>query len=416
MTDRPIFNQPKVSLVKDETDRVAAFNLMSDLEFFLHVRAMSPEERRAHLDQSAEKFKQKEEEEAQAKADDEAWRRLKAQDRAKERRAVEGAEKGLVFLAEAEPLSDAFARPDEPQRWAVQDLLPEYGNASLTAPKKVGKTTMMNHLTRCLVDDRAFLGEYKVQPGRVAYFNYEVGPDQWTRWMREVGIVNAEEVFPLHLRGRSLNLRSEVVREKLVEWLATRGIDYLILDPGHRACVGYKSDDNDEVLEFTEALDAVKDEAGVRSIILPLHTGHGSTDRARGAARWGDWPDAIWTYEKTKDGGRSLEAEGRDVLLQPSMLFYDERHRDLYITDGPIPDSENRSIEDKILEFLANNPDVQAKKSDIGGRIGKGKQAAMQAADALQGLGKIHYVAGPYNAQILRLGPPDVGFAQLSSE
>lgn len=348
----------------------------------------------------------------QAEADALARRREKALRRARRGEDLEGAEAGLAFLDETETLTEAFAKPEPEHQWAVKDMLPAGGNVVIAAAQKTGKTTMVNHLAKALVDDVPFLGEFKTEPGRVAFLNYEVGEDQWIRWMRDAGIRNTGEVFPVHLRGKFLTLRSEAVRDRFTEWLIKRGIDYLILDPGHRACAGYKSDDNDEVLEFTEMLDKVKEDAGVKSIIMPLHTGHQATGRARGAARWGDWPDATWTYEKTKEGGRTLEAIGRDVELAPSMISYDAPRRDLIILGGALTEQqkEERTVEDMILTYLERNPDDQPRKGQIGDRIGKGKQVAMQAADQLVGRGAAHYVTGARNAQILRPGPAVVIF------
>lgn len=350
----------------------------------------------------------------QAAEDRAALIRYRGQVRARRTVDLEGAEQALAFLGETESLTDAFARPEPEQQWAVKDMLPADGNVVLVAAQKTGKTTMVNHLAKALVDDVPFLGEFPVEPGRVAFFNYEVGGEQWTRWMRDAGIRNTDEVFPVHLRGKFLTLRSEAVRDKFTVWLAEREIDYLILDPGHRACAGYKSEENDEVLEFTEMLDQVKKDAGVKSIIMPLHTGHAAIGRARGAARWGDWPDATWTYEKTKEGGRTLEAIGRDVELAPSMISYDSVRRDLTILGGALTESqrEEQTIGDMILTYLERNPDDQPKKGQIGDRIGKGKQAAMQAADRLVGMGRAHYVTGARNAQILRPGPAAVIFVQ----
>lgn len=335
---------------------------------------------------------------------------LRARDTAKGILAAEKANGSLAFMADAINLKEAFARGIPEATYAVDTLLPEFGNAALVASNKTGKTTMMNHLTKAMVDGIPFLGEYTVEPGLVAFWNYEVGESQWTRWAAEAGIQNADMVHPLHVRGKSISVRSEAVQEQIVEWLRSREIQYWIIDPGHRACIGYNPDDNGEVLEFTEILDTIKERAGVKSIILPLHTGKGG-DTARGAARWADWPDATWTYRRDEKAGcRTLSAEGRDVELAESMISFEPTTRSLQIQIGPLTggQQEVKSIEDEILDFLRNNPDVHPKKGEIGQRLGKSKAGCMDAADRLVYSNRAHYQTGARKAQLLYYGPANL--------
>lgn len=356
---------------------------------------------------------EEQEQRAQEEEDEKQLRRTRALDAARDTIAAERANASLGFLVgEPRSLKDALLEGVPKATFAITGLLPEHGNATLVASNKTGKTTMMNHLTRAMVDDVPFLGEYDVQHGRVAFWNYEVGEDQWTRWTAEAGIQNSDLVFPLHLRGRTVSLRSPQARDMIAEWLSKREIQYWILDPGHRAMTGFQSkgDPNDAVMEFTEALDEVKQAAGVKSIIMPLHTGKNG-DGARGATRWADWPDAIWTYTRDqKLGHRTLAAEGRDVELAESMITYNPTDRSLGINIGPLTEGqqEEKSLEQEILDFLVNNPDVHPKKGEIGQRLGRSKQDCMRAADHLVATNRAHMQTGARNAQMLYYGPANL--------
>lgn len=393
-----LIRQPPVPLIKDEHPWLTLRSILDQAKANLEARAA--EERRIK------------DAEDQATQNRHELIVARARDNAKAALAAEKASGNTDFLAGAISLKEAFDRGIPEATWAIQGLLPEHGNATLVASRKTGKTTMVNHLTKAFVDGVPFLGEYEVEPGRVAFWNYEVSDAQWTRWTAEADIRNSEMVFPLHLRGRALSLRPEPVRDQIVEWLRARNIQYWILDPGHRAMVGFQSqgDPNDAVMAFTETLDEIKERAGVKSIIMPLHTGkHGDT--ARGAARWDDWPDAIWTYTKSeKHGHRTLAAEGRDVELAESMITYDQTARSLGINIGPLTDGqqEEKSLEQTILDFLVNNPDVHPKKGEIGQRIGRGKQDCMRAADHLVATNRAHFQTGPRNAQLLYYGAPNL--------
>lgn len=349
----------------------------------------------------------------QASEDRLALVRLRANENAKGTLAAERANANLSFLGgDIRTLKEDLLAGVPEATWAIRDLLPENGNATLVASNKTGKTTMMNHLTKAFVDGIPFLGEYQVEQGAVAFWNYEVGDGQWVRWTAEAGIENADLVFPLHLRGKSLSLRTPEAREMVAEWLAAREVKYWIIDPGHRAMTGFHSlgDPNDAVMEFTEALDTVKSMAGVKSIVMPLHTGKNG-DAARGASRWADWPDAIWTYTRNEKAGcRTLAAEGRDVELEESMITYNQSDRSLGITLGPMTggQQEAKSLEQEILDFLVNNPDIHPSKSDLGRRLGRSKQDCMRAADHLAATNRAYFQTGPRNAQLLYYGPPNL--------
>jgi hypothetical protein len=221
--------------------------------------------------------------------------------------------------------------PEEEQTWAVRDLLPMGGNAVLTAQFKAGKTTTMLNLVRAYADGEPFLGAFDVEPAVVGVFNYEVGAAQWRRWARDIAPANTDNVHPWHLRGHPLSLTSEYVKDGIVDWLVAKGIQAWIVDPLGPAMPGVDENSNTEVRAVLSALDEIKARAGVRDLIVTVHTGRGqeSQGRARGATVVDDWPDARWILIKDNDlgGARFFSASGRDVELEETQLLFDSNSK-----------------------------------------------------------------------------------------
>jgi hypothetical protein len=302
---------------------------------------------------------------------------------------------------------DAFLmEPPSGQRYDVQNLLPGDGNSTLCAPKKIGKTTMMGEVIRSFADGEPFLAQFAVQPAVVGVWDYEMGDDQHRIWLGDLGIRNTRNVHRLSLRGVGPSFRSEEFRKWAVEWLRSRGIQVWILDPAHRAATGYSGttrDPNEAVQEFTEELERVKEEAGVRNIVLPIHTGlHG--EHARGAARWGDWPDAIWTLKKDDAGLRTLSAEGRDVDLPETPLCFDRETRLLTVSPFDSFAHEYRPTDvDRVCRWLRENPGVRPSKNLIIQKLRMGHSKGAAAIEEAESEGRILIRKGPRNSHQLWL-------------
>ncbi|MFY9265629.1 MAG: AAA family ATPase [Solirubrobacterales bacterium] len=242
---------------------------------------------------------------------------------------------GYEFPEIGETLTDDLAEPVRERKYTIDRLHPAGGNSLLVAQFKAGKTTLLLNLLRALADRQPFLGQFDVTPldGRVAFWNYELDDDMFRDWMRDVGVENPDRVArPLHLRGRVLRLWEPAVAETVIEWLKGSEVEFLIVDPVARAWRGLVTDENDnaQVAAFTDALDTIKREAGVRDLVLSTHMGRATFDegaeRARGATRLEDWMDAGWYLSKDRDR-RALHANGRDVDLEAIDLDYDEMRR-----------------------------------------------------------------------------------------
>ncbi len=217
---------------------------------------------------------------------------------------------------------DDLAERREQAKYAVADLHPSGGNSLLVAEKKAGKTTLALNLVQALADDDPFLGHFAVQPmeGRVAFFNYEISPDMFREWADDIDIAHPERVVrPLHLRGRSLRFWEAEALDRLATWLRGEEVEWLIVDPAARAWSGLVTNENNntEVGAFTDALDVLKEAAGIANLLLATHTGRAKREegeeQSRGATRLEDWADSLWYLTKDRDGSRALRANGRDV-------------------------------------------------------------------------------------------------------
>lgn len=267
-------------------------------------------------------------------------------------------------------LVEELAIPDEPVAYLVDEVLPTGGNVLLTAQYKAGKTTLVNHLTKCLADGDSFLGAFDVadRPGRVALWNYEVDERQYRRWLRSLGVEQPERVTVLNLRGYRLPLTAARIEEWIVRWLTERQITTWIVDPFARAFVGAGDSENDntEVGRFLDTLDVIKHRAGVNELIMPAHTGRAvqeeGQERARGATRLDDWADVRWLVTKDEEDIRYFRATGRDVEIPEGKLEYDPVTRSLTMAMGQGRRvGGDRILSQTILSAASINPGIGLK-------------------------------------------------------
>ena len=279
-------------------------------------------------------------------------------------------------------LTEELLEPDQPVTYAIDELLPTGGNVLLTAGYKTGKTTLVTNLLRAYADHEPFLGRYPVNPGsgRIAIFNYELSPDQYRRWLRDSGIRNTDRVAVLHLRGYRLPLTAPSVEDWIVDWLISRQVSVWIADPFARAATGTDENNNTDVGVWLDTFDVIKQRAGVSEGILPTHTGRAEQEagqeRARGATRLDDWADVRWLLTKDDKDNRFFRATGRDVDVPEELLTYDEDSRQLRIGGGDRRWVARRENEDRVLEFIRENPGCTTREIDnSGGNKGQNQAA-----------------------------------------
>lgn len=281
---------------------------------------------------------------------------------------------------------DFLADEEEPPLPVVRGLHYEGNNTLLVAEFKTGKTTLEINLARSLVDGTPFLGRFEARfDGNIAFLNYEMDRRQFRQWLEDSGIVHVERVIPLNLRGWTLPFWDDKQMYELAEWLLGNGVRFLILDPAARAWRGLVDDENDnmKVSEFFGALDELKRLANCPNLLLSAHTPRAGADRARGSGEIEAWPDGNWYLGKVKGlNERSFRAEGRDVLLEETLLTYDEPTRTFTVMDGDI---HKARIEERIREItriLQDNgtvPSMTKMLSLMKGRSDDKREALEQA-------------------------------------
>jgi hypothetical protein len=270
-------------------------------------------------------------------------------------------------------LTEELQIPDEPVTYVVGDVMPTGANVLLTAQFKTGKTTLVNHLTRCLADGEPFLGKFPISnlDGRVALFNYEVDARQYRRWMREVGIVDTDRVSLLNLRGYRLPVVVSSIEDWIVDWLCEHQIKVWIVDPFARAYVGSGTSENDntEVGRFLDTLDVIKERAGVSELVLPTHTGRAEfeqgQERARGATRLDDWADVRWMLTRDDDDVRYFSATGRDVEFAESALSFDDNTRSPKVIGSSRAKESVRRLEQAVLAVIDATPGISSRQLRI---------------------------------------------------
>jgi hypothetical protein len=277
-------------------------------------------------------------------------------------------------------LADELAQPEEPVHFRIDELMPAGSNVLITAMFKSGKTTLVNHVTRCLVDALPVLGRYACEPldddARVGIWNYEVSSPMYVRWLRDAGVRNTDRVSLLNLRGHSMPLRADVVRAYAVDWLVSHNVRVWVLDPFARAFLGSGDSENDnaQVGAFLEMLDDIKREAGVSELIMPTHTGRAEmgagTERSRGATRLDDWADVRWLLVRDKDGTRYFRASGRDVETEEATLEFNPLTRDLRLVDGNRADAVDEQRDDGRRSRVADQEVLNAVMFEIGEQPG----------------------------------------------
>lgn len=238
-------------------------------------------------------------------------------------------------------LTDELAITDQPLQWVIKDLWPQDANISLTAPFKGGKTSTTNNVIRALADKEPLFDcdQFTINnTGRIAIWNYEVSPNQYRQWLRDLNITNTSDITVLNMRGHTWPIVHQYIIDNTIQWLQTNNIETWILDPLARAFVGCGDENsNADMGIFCDTLDYIKDQAGVRNLMIIAHTGRNAeqgNSRARGASRFDDWADVRWTLTKDTDGQRWFEADGRDVSIPESRLDWNDQTRRQTIAYG----------------------------------------------------------------------------------
>ena len=351
-----------------------------------------------------------------------ALKRLRIRDQATAVLRTEKADAAFRIPPSDKTLTDMLAKDRPPQRFTIDRLHPSGSNSLIAAQYKVGKTTLMMNLLQAYADSKPFLGEFKVTPGdgRIALFNYELTEDMLLDgYLVPLGIENSDAVVVLNLRGWNFDLRSPAAFAWAARWLRERNCDALIVDPFGAAARLQNENDNSEARNWLlGVLDPFKEEAGIRDLWMPAHTGRGlaeeGQEHVRGASAVDDWADVRWLYAKAKvsdeNGGswrRFLSASGRGVDVPERELAYEPEDHWLYVSQYRSR-SEARATEGvaAVAHVVETKPGINA--SDLKGALHIGNRDKSTAINQAVHQGLVHVRPGARNAKHYFPGPEGV--------
>ena len=262
-------------------------------------------------------------------------------------------------------LTDELALPDDDEVYAIDRLLPIGGNALFAGRYKAGKTTFNANLLRAWADDEPFLGHFRCHPQEdrpvATIFNYEMTRGQFRRWMRRFNIRNQYKINAVHLRGVSLPLGLPEVREEVAGWLRDANTGLWVIDPASRAMAGMgDSNSNTDVSAFTMWIDEIKEDAGVRDLVMNIHMPHTNkeqpVERAIGAQAWSAWGDALWMLSMDESNGRWFHAFGRDVDTDKMLVNYDTESMNVQLINTDPESMKRDRIDQSIIKAIGLNP------------------------------------------------------------
>ena len=220
-----------------------------------------------------------------------------------------------------EPLNITNKRvmPDD-EAWMVDDLVPTDANILLSARRKTGKTTLVGNLVRSLTRREPFLDEFHVNHKyKVALLDFEMGERMLYSWLTDMdGLMDEPRLFTETFRGRArqLGLLDDKRRDEVARMLDDIGTEIFIVDPIGPILGANRIDENSPAVRFvTGALDQLKLDARISSMVVVAHNGKDNDVGTRGHSSLEDWPDVIWQYKlddpKDQDSERVLDAYGR---------------------------------------------------------------------------------------------------------
>lgn len=286
---------------------------------------------------------------------------LRTDDQAKELLRQEKASALFLPPEYRRSLRDELEIEEPPVSYLVEQLHVEGANVRLVGKNKAGKTTLLANYWRSLLDDVPFLSAFRVtRPvGKVAYWNGELSERQFRSWTRDMGIKNQDQGIVLHTRGKPMDLSAPVVQAWTIEWLGSNEVEVWIIDPFTRFYFG-EENSNTEVNRWVEALDMIKDRAGVKEVMLGTHEGRAvaseGEEHTRGASALEGWADALWTIAKDNDD-RFFGAFGRDVDYPQQKLGYRSSDRLLSLAGGTRAEAKENRLVHRILSAIAKEND-----------------------------------------------------------
>lgn len=295
-------------------------------------------------------------------------------------------------------LFDAIREPIDEPEYSIENLLPYGGNALFSARYKSGKSTIVGQLAMAYADNGRFLDGFQVNgtDGNVCIWNYEVSQRQFESWLAKMPIQNPERILIFHARGMPHPLQSQKIRDRVVERLIQSNCGVWIVDPLSRALTIGSVNDDAVVGPFLEALEEIKERAGIRDLILVAHMGHGSKDgekRALGSSSLSGWPDSLWMLNKDDQGDRYFQADGRDVDVPEALITYDPHTMTNIYTGTSADEVALSSVAEAVRACVRDLPGVA--KTMVHQRVNVARKQVDDALLHLLAIGDITLTQGP---------------------
>jgi hypothetical protein len=332
---------------------------------------------------------------------------LRVRDAARRKLAVE--QGGNVGRPPLVGLRAFLAEHDPEVIYRIDGWWPMGGRIVLVAQWKAGKSTVVANLLRTLADGGRFLGEFYTLPaGRIVLLDDELDPRTLRRWLRDQGVINADAVELVTLRGQaaSFNILDTQTRAEWATVLA--GVDVIILDCLRPVLDALGLDESRDAGRFLVAFDALLAEAGDGSGVDGLvvhHMGH-TSERSRGDSRIIDWPDATWllTRQDSDDprSPRFLSAFGRDVDQREGRLDYDPTTRHLTFVGGNRADAIAEGLWEAIKQVLRDQTEGLSQNATVAAMqaLGPSKHAAEDALRLAVSRQLVTVTNGPRGARL----------------
>jgi AAA domain-containing protein len=294
-------------------------------------------------------------------------------------------------------LADDLATPGETVRWLIDTLVGASHNVLLAALYKAGKTTLLSNLAAALASGTSFLGRAVTAPaGRIAYWNMEVARTDWDEeYARPLGMARDDmlKIKTAHLRDFAIPCLSPGPAR---EWALERldGVGVWIIDPWARLCAWHGVDplDNGSVAELTAKLDALKEEAGIKCVIIAAHTPHAARadpemERALGAQAASAWADSLMVLTMDAERTRYLRATGRGVDFEETALEMVPGTSRLLAGNGTRGELAEQRLAFTITQYVRHNHGCS--QNDIRAAVGGRPGIVVAAINALASEGVI---------------------------
>ena len=242
------------------------------------------------------------------------------------------------------------------REWLVPDLLPLGRSCSLTADAKAGKSDLTLYLVACLAQGRhPWTGE-RIEPVKVAYFDFEMTIDDVIERMRAYGYNGSEDWSQLdyYLLPPMQALDTKAGARQFLECVAFSRPQFVIVDTLMRTLDGDENDAATFAAFYNLVGISIK-----RDKITMLRLDHFGKDKSKGtrgsSAKDAD-VDVIWSM--TRPGRYSMKLRSRSRVPWVPETLYIERWANPHVNFGPrdqvidnIPDEGEHDVM-KAIELL----------------------------------------------------------------